>query len=106
MMVWHLVSRCLLPSPRTCGAVVLASLSRSHHPVGASVNGLEVLDDNPKARRPRSRSSDPKERQDRLRRFAVLPPGVWSAGSAGAQIDLGDAQTMRAATSRTQITIT
>src|SRR6476646_3840356 len=42
-------------------------------PVGAIVNGLEVLDDNPK----------PEDRQDRFGAIAVLPPGVWRCGVGG-----------------------
>jgi histidine phosphotransferase ChpT len=64
-------------------------------PVGAIVNGLEVLDDNPK---PEDRDfaldlirKSAKTASARLQ-FCRLAFGA--AGSAGAQIDLGDAQTM------------
>jgi len=64
-------------------------------PVGAIVNGLEVLDDNPK---PEDRDfalelirKSSKTASARLQ-FCRLAFGA--AGSAGAQIDLGDAQTM------------
>ena len=64
-------------------------------PVGAIVNGLEVLDDNPK---PDDREfalelirKSAKTASARLQ-FCRLAFGA--AGSAGAQIDLGDAQTM------------
>src|SRR5438270_3722375 len=64
-------------------------------PVGAIVNGLEVLDDNPK---PDDRDfaldlirKSAKTASARLQ-FCRLAFGA--AGSAGAQIDLGDAQTM------------
>jgi histidine phosphotransferase ChpT len=64
-------------------------------PVGAIVNGLEVLDDNPK---PEDREfalelirKSAKTASARLQ-FCRLAFGA--AGSAGAQIDLGDAQTM------------
>jgi len=64
-------------------------------PVGAIVNGLEVLDDNPK----------PEDREfalDLIRKSAGTASArlqfcrlaFGAAGSAGAQIDLGDAQTM------------
>ena len=86
------------PSP---DALELAALlcSRVCHdlisPVGAIVNGLEVLDDNPK---PEDRDfaldlirKSAKTASARLQ-FCRLAFGA--AGSAGAQIDLGDAQTM------------
>jgi histidine phosphotransferase ChpT len=64
-------------------------------PVGAIVNGLEVLDDDPK---PEDRDfalelirKSAKTASARLQ-FCRLAFGA--AGSAGAQIDLGDAQTM------------
>lgn len=64
-------------------------------PVGAIVNGLEVLDDNPK----------PEDREfalDLIRKSAKTASArlqfcrlaFGAAGSAGAQVDLGDAQTM------------
>jgi histidine phosphotransferase ChpT len=64
-------------------------------PVGAIVNGLEVLDDNPK----------PEDREfalDLIRKSAKTASArlqfcrlaFGAAGSAGAQIDLGDGQTM------------
>lgn len=64
-------------------------------PVGAIVNGLEVLDDNPK----------PEDREfalDLIRKSARTASArlqfcrlaFGAAGSAGAQIDLGDAQAM------------
>src|SRR5476649_1522425 len=64
-------------------------------PVGAIVNGLEVLDDNPK----------PDDREfalDLIRKSAKTASArlqfcrlaFGAAGSAGAQIDVGDAQTM------------
>ena len=86
------------PSP---DALELAALlcSRVCHdlisPVGAIVNGLEVLDDNPK----------PDDREfalDLIRKSAKTASArlqfcrlaFGAAGSSGAQIDLGDAQTM------------
>jgi len=82
-------------------ALELAALlcSRVRHdlisPVGAIVNGLEVLDDNPK----------PEDREfalDLIRKSAKTASArlqfcrlaFGAAGSSGAQIDLGDAQAM------------
>jgi histidine phosphotransferase ChpT len=89
-----------LPGPAP-DALELAALlcSRVCHdlisPVGAIVNGLEVLDDNPK---PEDRDfaldlirKSAKTASARLQ-FCRLAFGA--AGSAGAQIDLGDAQAM------------
>jgi histidine phosphotransferase ChpT len=89
------------PSGPAPDALELAALlcSRVCHdlisPVGAIVNGLEVLDDNPK---PEDRDfaldlirKSAKTASARLQ-FCRLAFGA--AGSAGAQIDLGDAQTM------------
>jgi histidine phosphotransferase ChpT len=90
------------PSPGPApDALELAALlcSRVCHdlisPVGAIVNGLEVLDDNPK---PEDRDfaldlirKSAKTASARLQ-FCRLAFGA--AGSSGAQIDLGDAQTM------------
>ena len=87
--------------PIAIGALDLAALlcSRVCHdlisPVGAIVNGLEVLDDNPK----------PEDREfalDLIRKSAKTASArlqfcrlaFGAAGSAGAQIDLGDAQNM------------
>jgi histidine phosphotransferase ChpT len=87
------------PSPGPApDALELAALlcSRVCHdlisPVGAIVNGLEVLDDNPK----------PEDREfalDLIRKSAKTASARLqfcrlAFGSAGAQIDLGDAQTM------------
>jgi histidine phosphotransferase ChpT len=90
------------PSPDSApDALELAALlcSRVCHdlisPVGAIVNGLEVLDDNPK----------PDDREfalDLIRKSAKIASArlqfcrlaFGAAGSAGAQIDLGDAQIM------------
>ncbi len=88
------------PSPAP-DALELAALlcSRVCHdlisPVGAIVNGLEVLDDDPK----------PDDREfalDLIRKSAKIASArlqfcrlaFGAAGSAGAQIDLGDAQNM------------
>ena len=88
-------------SSSTPDALELAALlcSRVCHdlisPVGAIVNGLEVLDDNPK---PEDRDfaldlirKSAKTASARLQ-FCRLAFGA--AGSSGAQIDLGDAQNM------------
>ena len=90
------------PSPAPApDALELAALlcSRVCHdlisPVGAIVNGLEVLDDDPK----------PDDREfalDLIRKSAKIASArlqfcrlaFGAAGSAGAQIDLGDAQNM------------
>jgi len=64
-------------------------------PVGAIVNGLEVLDDDPK-------EEDKQFALDLIRKSARTASArlqfcrlaFGAAGSAGAQIDLGDAQTM------------
>jgi histidine phosphotransferase ChpT len=89
------------PSGSAPDALELAALlcSRVCHdlisPVGAIVNGLEVLDDNPK----------PEDREfalDLIRKSARTASArlqfcrlaFGAAGSSGAQIDLGDAQTM------------
>src|SRR6201996_7347551 len=85
----------------TPDALELAALlcSRVGHdlisPVGAIVNGLEVLDDNPKP-------DDPDFALDLIRKSAKTASArlqfcrlaFGAAGSAGAQIDLGDAQNM------------
>jgi histidine phosphotransferase ChpT len=96
----HLMSGTSSPGPAP-DALELAALlcSRVCHdlisPVGAIVNGLEVLDDDPK---PDDREfalelirKSAKTASARLQ-FCRLAFGA--AGSAGAQIDLGDAQTM------------
>jgi histidine phosphotransferase ChpT len=90
------------PSPGPApDALELAALlcSRVCHdlisPVGAIVNGLEVLDDNPKP-------EDHEFALDLIRKSARTASArlqfcrlaFGAAGSAGAQIDLGDAQTM------------
>jgi histidine phosphotransferase ChpT len=96
----YLMSGTSSPGPAP-DALELAALlcSRVCHdlisPVGAIVNGLEVLDDNPK----------PEDREfalDLIRKSAKTASArlqfcrlaFGAAGSAGAQIDLGDAQTM------------
>jgi histidine phosphotransferase ChpT len=96
----HLMSGTSSPGPAP-DALELAALlcSRVCHdlisPVGAIVNGLEVLDDNPK-------QDDREFALDLIRKSAKTASArlqfcrlaFGAAGSAGAQIDLGDAQTM------------
>jgi histidine phosphotransferase ChpT len=87
-----------LPGPDSLELAALLCSRVCHDlisPVGAIVNGLEVLDDNPK---PEDRDfaldlirKSAKTASARLQ-FCRLAFGA--AGSAGAQIDLGDAQTM------------
>ena len=87
-----------IPAPDTLHLAALLCSQVCHDlfsPVGAIVNGLEVLDDNPK---PEDREfalelirKSAKTASARLQ-FCRLAFGA--AGSAGAQIDLGDAQTM------------
>src|ERR1700712_316172 len=86
------------PAPDTLELAALLCSRVCHDlisPVGAIVNGLEVLDDNPK----------PDDREfalDLIRKSAKTASArlqfcrlaFGAAGSAGAQIDLGDAQTM------------
>ena len=86
------------PAPATLELAALLCSRVCHDlisPVGAIVNGLEVLDDNPK---PEDRDfaldlirKSAKTASARLQ-FCRLAFGA--AGSSGAQIDLGDAQTM------------
>ncbi len=86
------------PAPDTLELAALLCSKVCHDlisPVGAIVNGLEVLDDNPK---PEDRDfalelirKSAKTASARLQ-FCRLAFGA--AGSSGAQIDLGDAQTM------------
>jgi histidine phosphotransferase ChpT len=64
-------------------------------PVGAIVNGLEVLDDNPKAEdREFALDLIRKSAKTASARLQFCRLAFGAAGSAGAQIDLGDAQTM------------
>src|SRR5207244_8637397 len=86
------------PAPDTLELAALLCSRVCHDlisPVGAIVNGLEVLDDDPK----------PEDREfalDLIRKSAKTASArlqfcrlaFGAAGSAGAQIDLGDAQTM------------
>src|SRR4051812_34353083 len=64
-------------------------------PVGAIVNGLEVLDDNPKAEdRDFALDLIRKSAKTASARLQFCRLAFGAAGSAGAQIDLGDAQNM------------
>jgi histidine phosphotransferase ChpT len=90
------------PSPGPApDALELAALlcSRVCHdlisPVGAIVNGLEVLDDNPKPEdRDFALDLIRKSARTASARLQFCRLAFGAAGSAGAQIDLGDAQTM------------
>src|SRR5437660_4899461 len=90
------------PSPGPApDALELAALlcSRVCHdlisPVGAIVNGLEVLDDNPKPEdRDFALDLIKKSAKTASARLQFCRLAFGAAGSAGAQIDLGDAQTM------------
>src|SRR6202051_411043 len=96
----HLMSGTSSPGPAP-DALELAALlcSRVCHdlisPVGAIVNGLEVLDHNPQP-------EDCQFAPDLSRKSAKTASGrvqfcrlaFGASGSSGAQIDLGDAQTM------------
>lgn len=64
-------------------------------PVGAIVNGLEVLDDNPKPEdRDFALDLIRKSARTASARLQFCRLAFGAAGSAGAQIDLGDAHTM------------
>jgi histidine phosphotransferase ChpT len=90
------------PSPGPApDALELAALlcSRVCHdlisPVGAIVNGLEVLDDNPKAEdREFALDLIRKSAKTASARLQFCRLAFGAAGSSGAQIDLGDAQNM------------
>ena len=75
--VWHFAPRSRPRYPRTCGAVVLAGLSRPHQSGGRDRQWARGARRQPQAGRsgicPRS---DPQERQDRVGAAAVLPSGV------------------------------
>src|SRR5437667_9886612 len=64
-------------------------------PVGAIVNGLEVLDDNPKAEdRDFALDLIRKSARTASARLQFCRLAFGAAGSSGAQIDLGDAHSM------------
>src|SRR5579871_5454954 len=64
-------------------------------PVGAIVNGLEVLDDDPKPEdREFALDLIRKSAKNASARLQFCRLAFGAAGSSGAQIDLGDAQTM------------
>jgi histidine phosphotransferase ChpT len=88
-------------APSAPDALELAALlcSRVCHdlisPVGAIVNGLEVLDDNPKEEdREFALDLIRKSARTASARLQFCRLAFGAAGSAGAQIDLGDAQNM------------
>jgi histidine phosphotransferase ChpT len=96
----HFMSGTPSPGPAP-DALELAALlcSRVCHdlisPVGAIVNGLEVLDDNPKPEdREFALELIRKSARTASARLQFCRLAFGAAGSAGAQIDLGDAQTM------------
>jgi histidine phosphotransferase ChpT len=86
------------PAPDTLEFAALLCSRVCHDlisPVGAIVNGLEVLDDNP---RPEDRDFAldliRKSARTASARLQFCRLAFGAAGSAGAQIDLGDAQAM------------
>jgi len=90
-----------MPPGSAPDALELAALlcSRVCHdlisPVGAIVNGLEVLDDNPKPEdRDFALDLIRKSARTASARLQFCRLAFGAAGSSGAQIDLGDAQTM------------
>ena len=90
-----------IPPGSAPDALELAALlcSRVCHdlisPVGAIVNGLEVLDDNPKPEdRDFALDLIRKSARTASARLQFCRLAFGAAGSSGAQIDLGDAQTM------------
>ena len=90
-----------MSGPLVLEALDLAALlcSRVCHdlisPVGAIANGLEVLDDNPKPEdRDFALDLIRKSARTASARLQFCRLAFGAAGSAGAQIDLGDAQTM------------
>jgi histidine phosphotransferase ChpT len=96
----YLMSGTSSPGPAP-DALELAALlcSRVCHdlisPVGAIVNGLEVLDDDPKPEdREFALELIRKSARTASARLQFCRLAFGAAGSAGAQIDLGDAQTM------------
>jgi histidine phosphotransferase ChpT len=96
----HFMSGTPSPGPAP-DALELAALlcSRVCHdlisPVGAIVNGLEVLDDNPKPEdREFALELIRKSARTASARLQFCRLAFGAAGSAGAQIDLGDAQNM------------
>src|ERR1700748_1908597 len=86
------------PGPDTLELAALLCSRVCHDlisPVGAIVNGLEVLDDNPKPEdREFALDLIRKSSKTASARLQFCRLAVGAAGSAGAQIDIGDAQTM------------
>jgi histidine phosphotransferase ChpT len=87
-----------LPGPDSLELAALLCSRVCHDlisPVGAIVNGLEVLDDNPKPEdRDFALDLIRKSARTASARLQFCRLAFGAAGSAGAQIDLGDAQTM------------
>ena len=98
--LWRLLDRRLRLWPDASGSLDLAALlcSRVCHdlisPVGAIVNGLEVLEeDKERGDQGRLRSiSSRKARKQASARLQFCRIAFGAAGSAGAQIDIGDAE--------------
>src|SRR5712672_919770 len=88
----------LSPAPDALDIAVLRLRIVCHDlisPVGAIVNGLEVLDDNPKAEdRDFALDLIRKSAKTASARLQFCRLAFGAAGSSGAQIDLGDAQAM------------
>ena len=86
------------PAPDTLELAALLCSRVCHDlisPVGAIVNGLEVLDDNPKPEdRDFALDLIRKSARTASARLQFCRLAFGAAGSAGAQIDLGDAQAM------------
>src|SRR5205085_4082328 len=86
------------PAPDTLELAALLCSRVCHDlisPVGAIVNGLEVLDDDPKPEdRDFALDLIRKSARTASARLQFCRLAFGAAGSAGAQIDVGDAQTM------------
>ena len=86
------------PAPDTLALAALLCSRVCHDlisPVGAIVNGLEVLDDNPKPEdRDFALELIRKSARTASARLQFCRLAFGAAGSSGAQIDLGDAQAM------------
>src|SRR6201981_1201339 len=86
------------PAPDTLELAALLCSRVCHDlisPVGAIVNGLEVLDDNPKPEdRDFALELIRKSARTASARLQFCRLAFGAAGSSGAQIDLGDAQAM------------
>src|SRR6516165_2214164 len=94
----HLMTGTTSPGPDSLELAALLCSRVCHDlisPVGAIVNGLEVLDDNPKPEdRDFALDLIRKSARTASARLQFCRLAFGAAGSSGAQIDLGDAQTM------------